>query len=461
MKKIYALLALATSLSAFAGTHLADQVGPKNTTFQEQVKNLQTLPNYTFIKSTEGIRKAPAKGPSLYNFWGYAYRGLTNQDEGWNISAVELEQTETNLVKVYGLGIVCDYPIEAIYDSKEMTLTFKNNQIYIPAQEWDGENPLWFGCVYQDENSNLKPLDSITLRYAPDGVQFEDGTVGYVGGWLYEEPNNIFVFNENITDNQGWVGSWKYANMFLRFEDVIPGPVDQFVYDYDEWNYIGESQFTDGWISSFFEEEAPAYDVPTYQNFQNHNLIMLKNPYGPDSYFADVNGSVNGSGYIILDVTDPECVLVRPCVRSGYSLSNPNWDFRAADIPVTNAEGIYYYIEGESIANIKKNASFYGDELSTMTEDGLVTIPEPKIQGLSPNDFYIPSVWVDWSTGVDLPMYPSQIQLPSLSGVNSIITDKDNANARYFNLQGVEIANPEAGQVVIVKEGKNSKKVIF
>jgi len=46
-------------------------------------------------------------------------------------------------------------------------------------------------------------------------------------------------------------------------------------------------------------------------------------------------------------------------------------------------------------------------------------------------------------------------------GVNNVVADPAKAPAQYFNLQGMQLSNPEAGQVVIVKEGNSAKKVIF
>ncbi len=47
------------------------------------------------------------------------------------------------------------------------------------------------------------------------------------------------------------------------------------------------------------------------------------------------------------------------------------------------------------------------------------------------------------------------------AGVNNVVADPAKAPAQYFNLQGMQLTNPEAGQVVIVKEGNTAKKVIF
>ena len=47
------------------------------------------------------------------------------------------------------------------------------------------------------------------------------------------------------------------------------------------------------------------------------------------------------------------------------------------------------------------------------------------------------------------------------AGVEEIVADSDvNAPVEYFNLQGVRVANPEAGQLVIKRQGKTVSKVI-
>lgn len=472
MKKVYALLALATSLSAFAGNHLADKA--QKATFDAKAV-LESIQEYKINESTDGVRKAPAAAPNLYNFWGYLYFGLTDKEQDLQTSAVEFKQNETYNVQVYGLGNpIIDYPVNAVYDPKKMTLTFHSPQIMIPAEEWDGENPLYFGTgSINPENGDLSVTNSMTVYYAPDGVQFNDGSVRYAGGWVAGNGYDLFLMNTDLTSTSGYLGSWKWNNIFPLLEDMTED-CPAFIYNYDEWNYIGDSDFTDGWLSSFFtnwfedfdESDFPTYKVKTYQNYADHNLIMLMEPFGPGSPVMEmgINGS-DGRGFIILDVTDPDCVLVRPNTRSGYSMARGWWYWTEADIPMTNVAGMKHYMDAMPTSAIKAEAQRYGLDLATMTEDGLVNLPDARVQLITEGDgFFAPSQWSYQLEQGGQYFYEdmnSQIQLPSLSGVNSIITDKDNAKARYFNLQGVEIANPEAGQVVIVKEGKNSKKVIF
>lgn len=57
--------------------------------------------------------------------------------------------------------------------------------------------------------------------------------------------------------------------------------------------------------------------------------------------------------------------------------------------------------------------------------------------------------------------YPINEERPD-SGINSVIADNNsNAPAEYYNLQGVKVANPEAGQVYILKQGTKAVKTII
>ena len=57
----------------------------------------------------------------------------------------------------------------------------------------------------------------------------------------------------------------------------------------------------------------------------------------------------------------------------------------------------------------------------------------------------------------------SYVTFPTFSGINEVKADIDNSNApvEYFNLQGVRIVNPEAGQFVIKRQGSEVTKLIF
>lgn len=51
---------------------------------------------------------------------------------------------------------------------------------------------------------------------------------------------------------------------------------------------------------------------------------------------------------------------------------------------------------------------------------------------------------------------------PRQSGVNSVIADNsENAVTEYYNLQGMRIENPRAGQMVVMRKGGKAEKILF
>ena len=64
-----------------------------------------------------------------------------------------------------------------------------------------------------------------------------------------------------------------------------------------------------------------------------------------------------------------------------------------------------------------------------------------------------------WTNGTPSDEATAVISNVVLSGVESVEFDS-NAPVKYFNLQGVEVANPEAGQIVIKKQGSKAVKVV-
>lgn len=47
------------------------------------------------------------------------------------------------------------------------------------------------------------------------------------------------------------------------------------------------------------------------------------------------------------------------------------------------------------------------------------------------------------------------------TSVTSVVADSDNAPVEYYNLQGIKITTPAAGQIYIVKQGSTARKVVM
>ncbi|MDE6339691.1 MAG: hypothetical protein K2K97_07895, partial [Muribaculaceae bacterium] len=55
---------------------------------------------------------------------------------------------------------------------------------------------------------------------------------------------------------------------------------------------------------------------------------------------------------------------------------------------------------------------------------------------------------------------PAMYVNPSITGINDVIEDNVNAPAVYYNLQGIRINQPNAGQLVIRRQGNKTTKLI-
>ena len=55
----------------------------------------------------------------------------------------------------------------------------------------------------------------------------------------------------------------------------------------------------------------------------------------------------------------------------------------------------------------------------------------------------------------------TKIFFPSLSGIFDNAVDDLNAEVEYYNLQGVRVEKPRAGEIVVKRQGTSVSKIIF
>lgn len=464
MKKFYALMAIATTLSASAAvSRVAENV--ETVKFDASAANVT---EYSVVENVNGMAKAPAVA-SVDCYYGLSYVGMTAQDGGkQNIAGVQMRKVSDTEVEIFGLfAPVVDAPVKATYNASAQTLTIKPQQLLSASQVAElGFQKAEEMRVYTQKLivgsdgkiQRIEDVESIVFTYAPSGVQLSNGTVGYVGAWVPESSYYEIMFNQpsNVTGSlegmSGFLGGWKYNIFIQQLSDIYPD-APAFTFNASEWKEVGNSKLSDGWFRALDGKGYPAYDVKTYKNVSNPNHYLLENPYGQSSPYAQVNDTPNVAGYIYLDVTNPDCVLVRPNINSGFSNEEL---IGFSNLALTTTEGVSVYLQGAEIEDVIMEAEFYGDELPTVTAEGLVSLPNCRIQQCM--NFEDAVQWQN-SNREPIPM-ETEIQLAGYASVDGIINDADNAAKRYFNLQGVEIANPEAGQVVIVKEGNKATKTI-
>lgn len=459
MKKIYALMALATTLTASA------VVSPvaKNGLETAMKENAATaIGEYTFVENNNGMMKAPAVG-DVNNYYAFSYYGRTDKDnKERNYCTIQIKKISDTEVEIYGLATpLGDFGVKGTYNASAQTITIAPQSV-VPAGALDpsiGEIRLYTQefDVVDGYIENERDIPSITFTYCPNGVQMNDGSVGYIGGWLPDSSYQQLLFNTpaNIGTTSGFIGGWKYGVAFGALEDLFP-EAPAFTYNSSEWSYAGKSSFTDGWFGVLSNAGSfPAYEVDTYVNNADGNIFMLKNPYGAGSPYASIN-TYKEDGFLILDITNPDCVLVRPNVNAGFVAEE--YMGVVSNIALTTAESDQYYMQGSSYEDIIEEGETFGDEIANINSSRLVSLPTCRLQMIP--DFNFPNYWIVGGGDNNPRPMVSKIQLADPTGVEGVINDTENAPKRFFNLQGLEIANPEAGELVIVKQGNKTTKTI-
>ena len=237
-----------------------------------------------------------------------------------------------------------------------------------------------------------------------------------------------------------------------------------FGYNADEWVEEGTAKFTDNAFRDIYQDPTAVpsnVEVPLYMNKKDNNILLLMNPYkcGEWPYFNPIpQADANKNGFIQFSIEDPFCIPMRPYVGSGFYFDMGSQT--ASDIQETylyNSEGMKYfngaYLEdiAAELAAAEKDCSYYDEKTRTVyIYNGLFGVssdPGAAYCWRDPNDEK-KSIYLEW-----------EIVLPDLSAVNGIEADS-NVAPKYYNLQGMEVKAPVAGELVIVKQGGKSYKTI-
>lgn len=179
------------------------------------------------------------------------------------------------------------------------------------------------------------------------------------------------------------------------------------------------------------------------RNVQNPHIIRLVDPFANSKYNRSNKHNCGLLHYITINASDPNCIYVQEGpigVDYGYGLARLS----------STAE--YYLGAGfdwKEIVELGAGAVLSKDNILSFPGESLIFSCLKYDNG-------------DWYT---IENADTSIKLPAdfdLLGVSDVTVD-DNADApaRIYNLQGIPVNNPEAGQVYIVVRGNRSTKVIF
>lgn len=389
-----------------------------------------------------------------------------------------------------GKLIIDGFPAGTAYgDEPNRGCYVENGKLYIPNQfvflsDYYGQE-VWF-WNYSLENYFLSaddpdnPYGEDLWTYQPvknDKVPFfftimDDGAL--VAGDLLDE--NKFKNNEYTNEEllqKTCVGSlmmpddpsgWFWLCRFIEAE-----PMEMFSFNEAEWKYMGEALFKDPWFCVFWQDnDSPQYYVPFYCNVVEPNRYLLRDPYGPNTPYTEEFTESDGSkftiniskepGYLIFNVTEPECVTFEPFIYAmtfdGSIIRDPGTSYPTQCF---NWEGYNYYLNGATYEDLMVYAMQNDMMLSYFDPND----PEGPFLQIYNSLFaftYDPVNALYWGD-VDADgwiLFPTDY-----NGVEDIISDNDEAPAQYFNLQGVRVNNPEKGQLVIVRKGNKATKQVI
>ena len=431
MTKHYAIVAaaIACCLSASAAT-------PKAQSAISQEMTSMKAASFVAVDKEAEAAKAPAKIASaeeIYGDYAFTYYNAFSEESGiagWQTASIVIGPANDDSQVILNYNGMMDWVADI--DLAANTLTIRE-QFIMKNQE--GVDVILTPMRWND---------------AGDGIDVIDAVVGTIGdGEITFDERDVLGFP--VPNKPGY-----YFTIMLGYQmHMVYDPL--YVVNMDEWNVNSKpAKFRDGWLSEVFyedpESEAPEYEVSFAVNKTNPNLFLLIDPYGAKTPYADVNICTT-PGYIVFDVSDPELVLLQTRCAAGVAIDGL---LNGEQFYFFNMEGYLYYINGVDPEEIMDRIFNNNGEPSSYDGKNVVTITNPVFGIQSAKNG--PYTW----DGVD--MIPAIITLPDdwqTGAVDDINVDNSNAPVRYFNLQGVEVANPEQGQIVIKRQGTNSTKVIM
>ena len=198
----------------------------------------------------------------------------------------------------------------------------------------------------------------------------------------------------------------------------------------EEWTLMGTGVYYPG-VFDYLGNEYP-YDLPAkfFESNSEENVFWIEvdgsqmKPFEPEKYEGDT--WFDAPAPFIAYCQDPEKVYVSPI-----------WAQHPAIF-------CFYH-------NVPDIMGMLGSEANYGKRNGnIVRFPAECFKWLT-NPLGQPASNLEGTSG---------FEIPDPSGIETVEVNA-NVEAEYYNIQGVKIANPERGNLYIVKTGKKSKKVIF
>lgn len=420
---------------------------------------------------------------------------FTATDQEWYIEAMDVNKVVplsfyTGMNVLYsGIGhvyvISCDDVLEMGANVPATYGTLNNGVISLPKgtlfywlPEYKGHEADVFGYKYDSSIQlpdgasatvkltvpyceNPDPKDGYVVRFEANGNNIEETILGvYAGDWdLTDNVLEQFLADPNTTHAPYSIyktaglgfkvsGIIEKYNMYSfiavcvdKDKNVVASAIDHFYVQPNDgafWKTLeGKARIVDNIIAGYYSQysnETLICDVQ--ESTKTPGYYRIVNPYGGSWKYAETSThSEDHTHYLYVNATDPNKVYIE---ESPLGYDAGDGCFRVNSLA-------YNYIQ----AGLTPKTEWYGKKSDTN-----ISFPASTIVVSEKN--YNNNAWYTTNKQGRL-----QIAIPRQAGVDGIVGDANEAQAEYFNLQGVRVANPVPGQMLIVRRGENVTKELI
>lgn len=423
----------------------------------ERVNNLDKNKIVRVIDTSYPATRVDAVAEDLVGNYSVTYtdymKPLNNEKTDFLIANSTAEIKEEDFIPDdYTLRFPFYYIEDYIYI--EIPIHVENNTITIRTESYKTDAGMMSlrveRFINDGENSRYEKLDEISTKFTGSGFSFDKD----IRLTLVDEEADYMFF---------------YA-AFVTFQKSNAINKDMFSYG---WKSLGTGVFQDGWLmsnSSMGEQSQWLYDVEIQQSEIDGNIYRILNPYAAGTPLGSQNEAANLCGSIQFNMSDPDHIYFYAVPANFVNEQIKISQFFATNNLTLLVEG--YGWDVEPAVRMMEGAGF---DLWSTYKEGVLTVPSRYI---AEEDCYENDAWFSYP-GLGLGVCPyygtgwgganrkplnmeAKLWFPGVyeAGVEGVEADSD-APVRYYNLQGVEVANPEKGQLLIKRQGSKAEKIVF
>ncbi len=404
MKKLYSLaLACAVTLSASAVRPVKGEI--KTTRLAQSVEFKQEAAG-----ALAKVKKAPASraeaniddvtGSMDWSYYDLMYDGAYSDEFTITVTDAKKGEVTFNLMEAYDIP----FTFKGTIDVEAGTFSIPNKQKI--GTDSDGDIYFFvtdFTIEGEEINETLSKAASVLGTIDGETVTFTENQIWYLG-----DPDNAEA-------------GFYMVSAFNVFSKAVP------------WEDLGKASIVENITYSFFNEADNTKALSTnIKKKEGQMYFCVENPLQATYTLLEFNGA---SPALYFDATDPDNVIVEFC---------------STGINVGEDYGILEYACSAFLEDMVEG-TLTVTKITLTHEDDQWTLTAPNKSLM----LYAPAAgslyWCPGETTIKFTM-PADA-----AGIENVAVSED-APVEYFNLQGMRVANPEAG-IFIRRQGSNTSKV--